>query len=145
LNLQGGRQVQVAMCDLMGLPIAENTPLALNLCAADAACAAAYPDLGARFQAPYSKLKGNPPQTAQGPITGPCLTMRLIGRNSFGPLNQGIIGHVPAIVAKLERGETLAFAEIVAHRLGMARTAATARGGRGPDTSARACPGGQPP
>lgn len=121
--------VQVPMYDLMGLPLAENIRSVFRLCAADAGCAAAYPDLEKRFWALYAKLEAKPLSTAQGPITGRSLTTLLIGRNNFGPGNQGITGHVPAMIAELERGETQTYTDLVAHRLGMPATAATARAG----------------
>jgi pimeloyl-ACP methyl ester carboxylesterase len=57
--------VQVPMYDLMGLPLAENIRSLFDRCAADAACAAAYPDLEARFWALWAKLETAPLPSAQ--------------------------------------------------------------------------------
>ncbi|QYZ69987.1 alpha/beta hydrolase [Neotabrizicola shimadae] len=110
--------VQVPMYDLMGLPLAENVRSLFQLCAADAACAAAYPDLEARFWALWAKLEAAPLRGAQGPITGRSLFMLLIGRNSFAPGNQGITGYLPKMIAELEQGVTVTHDEIAAKRLG---------------------------
>jgi len=110
--------MQVPMYDLMGLPLAENVRSLFQLCAADAACAAAYPDLENRFWALWSKLEGAPLQGAQGPVTGRSLFMLLIGRNNFSPGNQGITGYLPKMIAELEQGVTFTHDEIAARRLG---------------------------
>lgn len=121
--------VQVPMYDLMGLPLAENIRSVFALCAADGACAAAYPDLESRFWALYARLEANPLPSPQGPVTGRTLTTLLIGRNNFGSGNQGITGYVPTLIAELERGETTTLVEVSAHRLGMPTTAASALAG----------------
>jgi pimeloyl-ACP methyl ester carboxylesterase len=118
--------VQVPMYDLMGLPLAENIRSVFTLCAADAACAAAYPDLEARFWALYARLQAAPLASPQGPVTGRTLTTLLIGRNSFGPGNQGITGYVPQLIAELEAGETATLVALSTHRLGMPVTASSA-------------------
>ncbi|MCU0853506.1 MAG: alpha/beta fold hydrolase [Rhodobacteraceae bacterium] len=111
--------VQVPMYDLMGLPLAENIRSLFDQCAADAACAAAYPDLEARFWALWAKLEAAPIASAQGPISGRSLAMLLIGRNSYSPAGQKITGYLPQIIAELERGETRTYEEIAAGRLGL--------------------------
>jgi pimeloyl-ACP methyl ester carboxylesterase len=121
--------VQVPMYDLMGLPLAENIRSVFTLCAADAACAAAYPDLEARFWALYARLQAAPLASPQGPVTGRTLTTLLIGRNSFGPGNQGITGYVPQLIAELEAGETATLVALSTHRLGMPVTASSALAG----------------
>lgn len=121
--------VQVPMYDLMGLPLAENIRSVFALCADDAACAVAYPDLEARFWALYARLEASPLPSPQGPVTGRTLTTLLIGRNSFGPGNQGITGYVPQMIAELEQGEVTTLVELSAHRLGGPATAATALAG----------------
>jgi hypothetical protein len=107
------------MYDLMGLPLAENIRSLFDQCAADAACAAAYPDLEARFWALWAKLEAAPIASAQGPISGRSLAMLLIGRNSYSPAGQKITGYLPQIIAELERGETRTYEEIAAGRLGL--------------------------
>lgn len=110
--------VQVPMYDLMGLPIAENIRSPFALCAADTACAAAYPDLEKRFWALWAKLEAEPLPSARGAISGHSLVSLLVGRNSFAPGNQGITGYLPKMIAELERGETFTYDEIAAGRLG---------------------------
>jgi pimeloyl-ACP methyl ester carboxylesterase len=110
--------VQVAMYDLMGLPLAENIRSLFQLCAADAACAAAYPDLENRFWALWAKLEASPLQGATGPVSGRSIAMLLIGRNNFGPGNQGITGYLPKMIAELEQGVTFTYDEAAARRLG---------------------------
>lgn len=118
--------VQVPMYDLMGLPLAENIRSVFALCAADAACAEAYPEMETRFWALYARLQADPLPSPQGPISGRTLTTLLIGRNNFGPGNQGITGYVPKIIAELEKGDTTTLVELSAHRIGMPTTATSA-------------------
>ncbi|MCU0934983.1 MAG: alpha/beta hydrolase [Gammaproteobacteria bacterium] len=111
--------VQVPMYDLMGLPIAEGIQSVFDQCAADAKCAAAYPDLKNRFWALWAKLDAAPLSTPQGQVTARDMTMLLIRRNDFAPGNQGITGYLPKMIAELERGDVRTFADISAHRLGL--------------------------
>jgi pimeloyl-ACP methyl ester carboxylesterase len=111
--------VQVAMYDLMGLPLAENIRSLFELCAADAACAAAYPDLEARFWALWAKLEAAPIPSAQGPVSGRSLALLLIGRNNYSPIGQKITGYLPQMIAELEQGNPRTFEEISAGRLGL--------------------------
>jgi pimeloyl-ACP methyl ester carboxylesterase len=110
--------VQVPMYDLMGLPLAENIRSLFQLCAADAACAAAYPDLEARFWALWAKLEAAPLQGAQGPVSGRTIFMLLTGRNSFASGSQGITGYLPKMIAELEQGVTFTYDDIAAGRVG---------------------------
>lgn len=110
--------VQVPMYDLMGLPVAENIRSPFALCAANAACAAAYPDLERRFWTLWAKLEAEPLPSASGPISGHALAFLLVGRNSFAPGNQGITGYLPKMIAELEQGVTFTHDDIAADRLG---------------------------
>jgi pimeloyl-ACP methyl ester carboxylesterase len=116
--------VQVPFYDLMGLPIAENIRSPFQLCAAEAACAAAYPDLEARFWALWAKLEASPLQGAKGPISGRSLTMLLINRNNFDPSGRGSTGYLPQLIVELEQGVTFTHDEIAAGRLGSEKASA---------------------
>ncbi len=121
--------VQVAMYDLMGLPIAENIRSLFDQCAADPACAAAYPNLEARFWALWTKLEAAPLPTAQGPLSGRSLSLLLVGRNNYSPIGQKITGYLPRMIAELEEGNTRTWEEIAAGRLGLPVTPETALAG----------------
>ena len=121
--------VQVPMYDLMGLPIAEGIQSLFDQCAADAKCAAAYPDLKNRFWALWAKLDAEPLSTPQGQVTARDMTMLLIRRNDFAPGNQGITGYLPKMIAGFERGEVRTFADLSARRLGLPVSPETALAG----------------
>jgi pimeloyl-ACP methyl ester carboxylesterase len=121
--------VQVPMYDLMGLPLAENIRSLFDRCAADAACAAAYPDLEARFWALWAKLEVAPLPSAQGPISGRSLAILLIGRNNYSPVGQRYTGYLPKMIAELEKGDPRTFEEISAGRLGLPTSPETALAG----------------
>jgi pimeloyl-ACP methyl ester carboxylesterase len=121
--------VQVPMYDLMGLPLAENIRSLFDHCAADAACAAAHPDLEARFWALWAKLEAAPLPSAQGPISGRSLVMLFIGRNNYSPVGQRYTGYLPKMIAELEQGDPRTFEEISAGRLGLPTSPETALAG----------------
>jgi pimeloyl-ACP methyl ester carboxylesterase len=110
---------QVPMYDLMGLPIAEGIQSVFDQCAADAKCAAAYPDLKNRFWALWAKLDAEPLNTPQEQVTARAMAMLFIRRNDFAPGNQGTTGYLPKMIAELERGDVRTFADISARRLGL--------------------------
>jgi pimeloyl-ACP methyl ester carboxylesterase len=118
--------VQVPMYDLMGLPMAESIQSLFDQCAADAKCAAAYPDLRNRFWALWAKLDAAPLSTPQGPVTGRDLYMLLVRRNDFAPGNQGTTGYLPKMIAELEQGDARTYTDISAHRLGLPASPETA-------------------
>jgi pimeloyl-ACP methyl ester carboxylesterase len=131
--------VQIPMYDLMGLPMAENMRSPFALCAADAACAAAYPDLETRFWALQAKLESAPLETPDGVVTGRDLTTLLIRRNGFGPGNQGLTGYVPKMIAELEGGDPSTYLDLAEGRLGgPADAGATLAGVSELDADARA-------
>jgi len=111
--------VQVPMYDLMGLPIAEGIQSVFDQCAADAKCAAAYPDLMNRFWALWAKLDSEPLNTPQEQVTARAMAMLFIRRNDFAAGNQGTTGYLPKMIAELERGDVRTFADISARRLGL--------------------------
>jgi pimeloyl-ACP methyl ester carboxylesterase len=111
--------VQVPMYDLMGLPLAEGIQSVFEQCAADAKCAAAYPDLKNRFWALWAKLDAEPLNAQQEQVTARAMAMLFIRRNDFALGNQGYTGYLPKMIAELERGEVQTFADISARRLGL--------------------------
>jgi pimeloyl-ACP methyl ester carboxylesterase len=111
--------VQVPMYDLMGLPIAEGIQSVFDQCAADARCAAAYPDLKNRFWVLWAKLDAAPLNTPQGRVTARDMVMLFIRRNDLAPGNQGYTGYLPKMIAELEQGDGRTFADISARRLGL--------------------------
>lgn len=121
--------VQVPFYDLMALPIAEGIESVFEQCAADAKCAAAYPDLKRRFWALWNKLDAQPLQTAQGEVTAPAMVMLFMRRNDFAPGNQGYTGYLPRMIDQLEQGNARTFFEITARRLGLPRTPESALAG----------------
>jgi pimeloyl-ACP methyl ester carboxylesterase len=121
--------VQVAFYDLMGLPLAENIRSLFDQCAADVACAAAYPDLEARFWALWARLEAAPLPTAQGPLSGRTLSLLLVGRNNYSPTGQKITGYLPRMIAELEAGSTRTYDEIAAGRRGLPVSPETALAG----------------
>jgi pimeloyl-ACP methyl ester carboxylesterase len=111
--------VQVPFYDQMGLPLAEGIQSVFDQCAADAKCAAAYPDLRNRFWKLWAKLDAAPLGTGQEQVTARAMAMLFIRRNNFGPGNQGYTGHLPKMIAELEQGNTRTFLEISAGRAGL--------------------------
>jgi pimeloyl-ACP methyl ester carboxylesterase len=79
----------------------------LDQCAADPACAAAYPDLEGTLVRVADKLMATPIPAARGraEITLRALIDLFDGRNSPGAWPQ-ITAHVPLILTELDRGET---------------------------------------
>jgi pimeloyl-ACP methyl ester carboxylesterase len=88
-------------------PLQESIQATLDQCAADAACAAAYPDLEGTLVRVADKLQANPIPASRGraEITLRALIDLFDGRNSFGAWPQ-ITAHVPLILTELDRGET---------------------------------------
>jgi pimeloyl-ACP methyl ester carboxylesterase len=79
----------------------------LDQCAAEPACAAAYPDLEGTLVRVADKLGASPIPAARGraEITLRALVDLIDGRNSPAALPQ-ITAHVPLILTELDRGET---------------------------------------
>jgi pimeloyl-ACP methyl ester carboxylesterase len=88
-------------------PLQESIQATLDQCAADPACAAAYPDLEGTLVRVADKLQATPIPAARGraEITLKALTDLFDGRNSPGAFPQ-ITAHVPLILTELDRGET---------------------------------------
>jgi pimeloyl-ACP methyl ester carboxylesterase len=88
-------------------PLQEAIQATLDQCAADPACAAAYPDLEGTLVRVADKLQGTPIPAARGraEITLKALIDLFDGRNSPGAWPQ-ITAHVPLILTELDRGET---------------------------------------
>lgn len=88
-------------------PVQEAIQATLDQCAADPACAAAYPDLESTLVRVAEKLAAAPIPAARGraEITLKALVDLFDTRNSFGAWPQ-ITAHVPLILTELERGET---------------------------------------
>jgi pimeloyl-ACP methyl ester carboxylesterase len=88
-------------------PLQEAIQATLDQCAADPACAAAYPDLEGTLVRVADRLQAAPVPAARGraEITLKALVDLFDGRNSPGAWPQ-ITAHVPLILTELERGET---------------------------------------
>ncbi len=88
-------------------PLQEAIQATLDQCAADAACAAAYPDLEGTLARVAEKLQASPIPAARGraAIDLKALIDLFDNRNSPASWPQ-ITAHVPLILTELERGET---------------------------------------
>ncbi len=88
-------------------PLHEAIQATLDQCAADPACAAAYPDLEGTLVRVADRLEAEPIPAARGrdEITLRALANLFDGRNSPGAWPQ-ITAHVPLILTELERGES---------------------------------------
>ncbi len=88
-------------------PLQETIQATLDQCAADPACAAAYPDLEGTLVRVAEKLQANPIPASRGraEITLKALIDLFDGRNSPGAWPQ-ITAHAPLILTELDRGET---------------------------------------
>ncbi len=89
-------------------PLQESIQATLDQCAADPACAAAYPDLEGTLVRVAEKLQANPIPASRGraEITLKALIDLFDGRNSPGSFPQ-ITAHMPLILTELDRGETM--------------------------------------
>ncbi len=89
------------------LPVQEGVQQVINQCAADAACAAAFPDLEATIQRVAVKLEKNPIPAARGrpEINVRTLISLFEDRNAYGHW-PNTTGHIPLIVTEWDRGET---------------------------------------
>ncbi|WPL18066.1 Tripeptidyl aminopeptidase precursor [Thiorhodovibrio winogradskyi] len=103
--------------DTLALPHAESIEAIFTLCNADAACAAAYPNLKERFWALFSRLSETPIATSAGKIDGNVLFMLLANRNAHKLKLQGLTGYIPRLVAELEQGVTTTFDAITQDKL----------------------------
>lgn len=97
--------VQAPIYDTLALPHAEAIQSIFDACTADAKCAAAYPDLKARFWALFTRLETQPIKTPQGEINADALFTLVDGRNNWKAQLQGLTGYVPKVVAALEAGD----------------------------------------
>lgn len=89
------------------LPVQEGVQQVINQCAADAACAAAFPDLEATLQRVAVKLEKNPIPAARGrpEINVKTLIALFEDRNTRGHW-PNTTGHIPLILTEWDRGET---------------------------------------
>ncbi len=89
------------------LPVQEGVQQVIDQCAADARCAAAFPDLEATIQRVAVKLEKNPIPAARGrpEINVKTLIALFEERNSYGHW-PNTTGHIPLIVTEWDRGET---------------------------------------
>lgn len=89
------------------LPVQEGVQQVIDQCAADTACAAAYPDLEATIQRVAVKLEKNPIPAARGKpeINVRTLISLFEDRNAYGHW-PNTTGHIPLIVTEWDRGET---------------------------------------
>ncbi|MEY4870898.1 MAG: hypothetical protein RLZZ563_228 [Pseudomonadota bacterium] len=88
--------VQVPIYDTLALPRAEAIQGIFDACTPDAACAAAYPDLKARFWALFAFGDG---------------------RNNWKAQLQGLTGDVPKVVAELEAGEATTLLALTSRKI----------------------------
>jgi hypothetical protein len=72
-------------------------------CAADTGCAAAYPNLKARFWSLYSQLAKAPIEGRIGKVDGEALVRLADRRNDYKNQAQGLTGYIPKRVAELEQ------------------------------------------
>ena len=88
-------------------PLQESIQATLDQCAADTACATAYPDLEATLVRVAEKLQANPIPASRGraAIDLKALTDLFDNRNVASAWPQ-ITAHVPLILTELDRGET---------------------------------------
>lgn len=89
------------------LPVQEGVQQVVNQCAADAGCAAAFPDLEGTIQRVAVKLEKNPIPAARGrpEINVSTLISLFEDRNAYGHW-PNTTGHIPLIVTEWDRGET---------------------------------------
>jgi pimeloyl-ACP methyl ester carboxylesterase len=89
------------------LPVQEGVQQVVNQCAADAACAAAFPNLEATIQQVADKLEKNPIPAARGrpEINVSTLIKLFEDRNTYGHWPNAT-GYIPLIVTEWDRGES---------------------------------------
>lgn len=104
------------------LPVQEGVQQVINQCAADTACAAAFPDLEATIQRVAIKLEKNPIPAARGrpEINVKTLISLFEDRNSFGHW-PNTTGHIPLIVTEWDRGETGTYDRLSSSTAGAAK------------------------
>ena len=107
------------------MPLQESIQATLDQCAADAACAAAYPDLAATLDRVAARLQESPFPAARGrpPIDLKALADLFDTRNSPGAWPQ-ITAHVPLILTEFDRGETTTWDMLMAGGTRVAPTTA---------------------
>lgn len=92
------------------LPVQEGVQQVVNQCAADAACAAAFPDLEATIQRVAVKLEKNPIPAERGrPEVNVATLIKLFeDRNAYGHWPNAT-GYIPLIVTEWDRGESRSY------------------------------------
>jgi pimeloyl-ACP methyl ester carboxylesterase len=121
--------VQAPVYEQLALPYAESIQYVFDLCSADAKCAAAYPNLRARFWALSAKLETAPIQTPDGPVGSDVLLDVFDRRNSWRNQLQGATAYVPKMIAELEAGNVMTLRALQANALGLHPTPESALAG----------------
>jgi pimeloyl-ACP methyl ester carboxylesterase len=121
--------VQVPIYDTLALPHAEAIEGVFESCTADAKCAAAYPDLKARFWALFERLETQPINIPDGVIDGDALFQFVDVRNSYRLQLQGLTGYVPKVVAELEAGDATTITAITNEKITLHPTPESALAG----------------
>lgn len=110
--------------DTLATPYVESIEWTFTQCAADPACAAAYPDLKTRFWALVDKLDAKPVQLGTAPVTGSLLFQIVASRNNWrGP--RGMTAYIPKMVAELEKDVTTTLDALTQETLPPRQTADT--------------------
>jgi pimeloyl-ACP methyl ester carboxylesterase len=91
--------------DTQVTPHAEAIGSIFTLCAEDAACNAAYPDLKSRFWPALMKLEETPLVGASGPVAAGAVFALIDGRNNWQG-RRGITAYVPLMIHEFELGQT---------------------------------------
>jgi pimeloyl-ACP methyl ester carboxylesterase len=115
--------------DTIALPSAESFEAIFDQCAADAGCAAAYPNLKARFWALFSKLAKAPVEGTAGKVDGEALVSLADRRNDYKNQAQGLTGYVPKLVAELDQGVTTTYDAVMQGKLPPRQTPETVLAG----------------
>jgi pimeloyl-ACP methyl ester carboxylesterase len=97
-------------------PHAEAMEAIFTLCAADAACNAAFPDLKSRFWPVLVRMEETPLQAATGPVTGSAIFALIDGCNNWQG-TRGITAYVPLMIHEFEQGKTTTLDAIIAGTL----------------------------
>lgn len=121
--------VQVPIYDTLALPHAEAIQGIFDACTADAKCAAAYPDLKARFWALVTKLETQPIPTPEGEINADVMFTLVDGRNNWKAQLQGLTGYVPKVVTELEAGDATTILALSNGKIALHPTPETALAG----------------
>ncbi|MBK8637677.1 MAG: alpha/beta fold hydrolase [Chromatiaceae bacterium] len=109
--------------DTIALPSAESFEAIFDQ------CAAAYPNLKARFWALFSKLAKAPVEGIAGKVDGEALVSLADRRNDYKNQAQGLKGYMPKLVAELEQGVTTTYDAVMQGKLPPRQTPETVLAG----------------